>query len=731
MAGFTRRFTSIPTTETIREIEGLVIVDIAPPEPSTGAGSGAVLCVGEFEDGLFATDTEAKGSVEVFGSSDLLTKFGGFGYTYDNVVANNPSARRHLGEDWNGNGYLKLFKLKASRLMIARVDTSVGEVAFTPLVSLTGDDAGPFALTNNDTLDVTTDGGSASSTAITGAVATVAGSGATFATVSGGDTFGIRIDGGVQTNVVLASSDTTQGAVVTRINSALGYTAAVANLTEIDISGIQAGSGGSVELIEVTSGVLAKLGHSAGTTAGTGNVVDLSAVTATEIAAIVNGTAGLTALDISASVTGDGFLRITNSDTGTTATLQIDSTGAVGAAAGLTVDTAVAVTDHAGGFIPAGTRVRNGSFEFVTMQTLQVEAGETGPFLLKVRHANDDGSGLTQLAGTVTTLVDEPSFSAFEVTNPSDLSAALNEVQLDNRYIEALNATLNDQGAAYEANYLLSARRSDTVVRSGRANAIKATECGLYARKFLTGDPLGASVNDAIANVAKYRSDRVFYTTLGLKVRIPAIAERGTAGGTGFTSDGVITVRADGPLATVCATLAPELNPGQQTGLIDSFFEVVNPPGETIEIEAYKAFRRNGILAPRIDRTTGLVFQSGVTSSLESGRKTAARRKMADFIQDSLQVLIAPYIKLANTQLRRDKIRQIVESFLGGLQAPGNPQLQRIEGFLVDDSENAGNTDEQRALGIHRVAITVRTLASLDNIVLQTEIGENAIITAS
>ena len=129
MAGFVRRFTRVPSTSTIQQIESTVIIDLAPPDPATGAGSGTVLCVGEFEDGLFATDASAIGSVEVFGSEDLRQKFGGFGYTYGTTVASNPCARRHLGEFWNGNGWLKLYKLRAQRLMISRVDTSVGTVA--------------------------------------------------------------------------------------------------------------------------------------------------------------------------------------------------------------------------------------------------------------------------------------------------------------------------------------------------------------------------------------------------------------------------------------------------------------------------------------------------------------------------------------------------------------------------------------------------------------------------
>ena len=73
MAGFVRRFTAVPPLEVITQIEGPVIVDLAPPDPVTGAGTGTVLLVGEFEDGLFATDSEAIGAVEVFAQSASLS----------------------------------------------------------------------------------------------------------------------------------------------------------------------------------------------------------------------------------------------------------------------------------------------------------------------------------------------------------------------------------------------------------------------------------------------------------------------------------------------------------------------------------------------------------------------------------------------------------------------------------------------------------------------------------
>lgn len=830
MAGYVRRYTSEPTIDQIRAIEGPVIIDLAPPPPVTGAGSGAVLLVGEMEDGAFAADTSVDGGVrEVYGSADLAAKFGGFGYKYGNTVSQNPCARKHLQELWNGNGFLKLYRMRAQRLMIARVDTSVGSVSFDPLASVTGK-VGPYALANGQQLTCTTTA-SAASTAVSAAALTVAGIGAAMGTVVSGDKVGFSIDGGPRVNVTFTATDTTATLVAARINAALGYTAAAVNGTNVDITAIKAGYNSSITVyddlvpgaaakighiagvwtcrprvvggatnlpgiaaadkftINTGAGVvtitfsgtpanaaaavleinqqygstiayvtpnsrillhggalgttgslvlatgspdaLVDLGHAAGTTNGVYNVGDVSAVTAAEVAAIINGTAGLSSITVSATVTPSGQLRVYNSTAA--GTLRITSGAMATALLMAPVDTTVAATGHTGGTIPAGTRVTNGSITWVTMQTVTVASGAAGPFTVKVRHALDDGTGASATAATVTTLTDPPAFWMLKVTNPAGLTAALTEAQLDTAYKAALDATLDEKSVAREANYLLSARRSDSIVRDGLSNVRAAIANGLVARKFVTGDPLGTTVAQAVANVAVFAgplTDVMFYTSKGLKVRVAEIAAVGTAGGIGFTADGVITVRPDGPLTTICATLPPENNPGEATGLIEDFYEV-DAAGETLDRSAYEAFRRAGICAPRRDRQSGMVFQSGVTSCTDPARQTIARRKMADYIQDTAAELMNPFTKQLSRQSRRDQIRSVWEQFLASLKSENSPELARIVDYAVDDSVNAGNTEASLALGVYYIETRVKTLASLDNIVVRTEVGEGVVISAA
>jgi len=736
MAGFVRRFTEFPTVEVLSEIEAVDIIDLAPPSPTTGIGTGTLLCVGEFEDGPFAAGGDAAefvgdlGVQEVFSSQDMLNRFGGFGFTYGTVPSNNPCGRKHLLELWNGSGFLKLKFCKPRRLILGRVDTSVGSVAFSPLAVIDGTIRGPFNLAPGDTVSLTTNsGGPVASTAIAAVAATIAGGAFALSGFVGGETIAMTIDGGPTVNVVFTAADQTPAQVAARINLVLGYTAATSG-AGVTITGLRVGTGGSVVLANVTAGALAAIGHVAGTTNGTGNVADVDAVTATEVATIINGTAGLAAIFASALALDDGSLRVFCSTAGT-GTIAVTA-GAMATVLGLLTATTIVAGQHDGGLIRAGTRVRTaGGVEWVTMQTLTIPAGTNtaptvGPHVVKVRPAMDDGTTVGAIAGAANVLVDQPTFSQMRVTNPNALTVALTEPQMDVAYETAFDSTISLTSPVREANFSISARRSDAVVRKGRQNAIDASAGGLFGRKFITGAPLGFTLTQARNDVALWRDDRLFYTYPGWQVRVPEIARRGAAGGLGFTDDGIISVRGDAPLATLCCRLPPEDNPGQQTGLIEDFFQV-EAVGLNFGITEYIALKAAGISAPRKDRVSGSIYQSGVTSSLTPGKLTQARRKMADFIQDTLGERMVPYSKKPNTEARRDAIRGVVEEFLTGLESPTNPELARINTFSVD--QRSGNTPALEARGIFVLIIRVRTLSSLDAIVLQTEIGEGVVTT--
>lgn len=382
--------------------------------------------------------------------------------------------------------------------------------------------------------------------------------------------------------------------------------------------------------------------------------------------------------------------------------------------------------------IPAGTLVANSSgAQWVTMQSLSVSPELTDGLLVKVRPAADDGTATGAAPGTVTgfgRLVQDVSWS---VTNPLALSAALTEPQIDAAYVAALDATLSSTDVSAEVNLIWSARQSNAVRGALKQNALDASSGGLLGRVAVIRPPLGTPRSVARSGasqpgVGAYRSDRVIYVFPGVQTFVPAIARRGLSGGDGFTADGVVDTGADGFLVSVCSQLPPEENPGQLTQFAAGAIgiESGNSDVRNLTINDYIAFKAAGICAPRMDSGV-MIFQSGVTSvdpQLQPSLKNIARRRMADFIQDSLARRLKRFGKQLNTRSRRTQIVGEIRAFLLALQSPQNASAQRIEGFLLDLA--SGNTPATLAQGLFRIILNVRTLSDLGSIALATTIGE-------
>ena len=96
---------------------------------------------------------------------------------------------------------------------------------------------------------------------------------------------------------------------------------------------------------------------------------------------------------------------------------------------------------------------------------------------------------------------------------------------------------------------------------------------------------------------------------------------------------------------------------------------------------------------------------------------------MADFVQDTLALRMKSFSKKLNAAFRRRVMSSEIRVFLEGLLSADRPQLQRIAGFTLDP--RTGNTKASLAKGIYRIIINVKTLSSMDSIVLSTSIGES------
>lgn len=848
MAVFIRRFTFDPGAEVLLEIESVNILDLDPPAAISGIGTGTVICVGEFENGPFAASSGVRGMdpgvVEVAGATDFVNTCGSLGYAYAGVNANNPCARQRYAdgaiaaENWNGNGFVQLSGKKFKRLLIARVDTSVGAVEFTRQAFLVGASGFSYNLEPGQTAIVNV-GGTSSTATFNAAAATVTSAAGTYNTgFVGGETLTLGYDAASNFTVTFLAADQTMAQVIARINAAAGFTmaAAVGGAT-FSLTGIVRGLAGQVRVVSGSVGVLTALGLTAANTAGTGNVQNIDAVVFEEVKAVIeaaiasvkvskDGSGNLrigmtytgqhdwmtystsstaTALGFSSgqhvSNSGYAYLRsgnaagygaIANGDTltlgnddganfvvtfqasdttqaniisrinsyagyamaraidGTHIELRSNKNGGqvrvVSASGSVLTNLAFSAATVSGtalspGNIPAGTVVQtsDGTKKYVTMQDVAVTvaaisgvtASGVGPYSVKVRPALDDGSGTSATAGTVVALERAIDLGSFKVENTSTINAALSESAIDAAYVSAIDATDDPNGVSHDANVIFSARQSNAIRKRLRTNAIESSADGCFGRMALVRPPLGTTKAMALSNSAEpgvgaYRDQRVVYCYPGANTFVPLIAQRGTAGGAGFTADGNVDVGADGFMASVLSQLPPEENPGQVTSFMSSVNGLESSPNvQNFKIGDYTNFRAKGIAALRMDDGVA-VFQSGVTSvdpSVTPQLRNIARRRMADFIQDTLARRAKAFGKKLATFVRRKAMTNEIRVFLEQLLSRNQPQFQRIAGYTLDDK--SGNTASTLAQGLYRIIIKVRTLASLDSIVLQTTIGES------
>jgi hypothetical protein len=302
---------------------------------------------------------------------------------------------------------------------------------------------------------------------------------------------------------------------------------------------------------------------------------------------------------------------------------------------------------------------------------------------------------------------------------------------MDTRYLAAIDALLNDAYPTRDINIVVSARKTNSIRAAIRQHVALASERGLTRRGIISPAvnqlTLTTVVGDSAPGVGALRTDRLDYAWPGAQTNIPEASGFTIPTSDGLTTtDGILDVTGDTWLASVESNLAPERNPGQAAEPVPTVMApVVGFARGTprLAMPEYVALRSAGVVGLRFDRVSGPIFQSGVTTSLESGRKNIFRRRMADFIQDSLADALNPFSKLPASESRNDSVITEIIAFLDELKSPDAPEASRITDYSVDTI--SGNTPARRALGIFVIIVRVKLTPTDDFIVLQTDIGES------
>jgi hypothetical protein len=238
--------------------------------------------------------------------------------------------------------------------------------------------------------------------------------------------------------------------------------------------------------------------------------------------------------------------------------------------------------------------------------------------------------------------------------------------------------------------------------------------------------------SDTDPGVGANRDESVFYHWPPVVTFIPeAVGSFIRRADASITTDGIVDTGGDGWMSSIMGNLAPERNPGEASPTTKRVLAPVLGYAKAVpvlDINSWKLLRLRGIAGIRLDKTVGPVFQSGITTSLTSGQKNINRRKMTNFIEDSIAQALKPSVKLPMSEQFKDTVLGQVDDFLTSLLSPDNPAAQRISGYILDGK--SGNTPETEAQGIFVMIVKVRTLATADFIVVQVEAGEGVVVTS-
>lgn len=682
MSGFIRRFSYLPGTEVVTQIEGVAIVDLPPPGAVTGVGTGVVAAVGECSDMTYATSVDTLGVVttkiqpqEIFSAQDLINKVGNFDET--------------LGEFGvsGGNLFASLRNKSYSRLLVAPINMASASACrvFRDL---------PLCRTTTDSSPIVP--------VLAGGVA----AGREFRSGVGRLRLAKRVS-------FTALDPITRGVGGTLTLAATAITQPFVGPAAWDLIARPDGTTGARKGDIIVIGFNNAGAKSPASDAGTYRVqVDPTAASTT---LTIERLDGATFAIIATTASLPWRLHFaSDADTAPVLVPGISTPGGYSASQAGGYTTPIRpITDTVGA-------QANGNFAAALVITpLAVPAATTGD-------SWDVLSGLgVRLHVTTTTAFT----AAFQGLNP------VASTTFDAPYSTAIDGLLSDDNPVRDINIVVASRTTTAIRAKLRSHVLDSSGRGRGRMAVISPDLLAvqtaaSAVADANPGVGAARAERVMYAWPGERTYVPeAVNFRLRTADTQTTNDGILDMTSDFRLASVLSNLPPERNPGQAAEPVPTIMSSVIGYQRGVSglgLNEYVALRAAGIVGLRLDRTSGPIYQSGITTSLTSGEKNINRRRMADFIEDSLAQRLVSFAKLPLTQKLKDNATSEAVAFMDDLLSPNNPAAQRINAYQVDDK--SGNTPELSAKGIHVIIVRVRLTPTADFIVLQCEVGESVVI---
>jgi hypothetical protein len=682
--GFTRRFGYYPGVDVITQIEGVSIIDLPPPPTPTGVGSGTVEVIGEFADVTYGVSVDGTGTVntnpqpvEIFSAQDLINKVGGFDPT--------------LG-DWGasgGNGYAAVRGKSFSRLIICPVNIasaqgmrffrvlplSTSQTSTVPIVPVQGGllPAGTQFYTGSANVKV-------AKTVVFTALPIIA-------TGTGGSTV---VGASAATQVFDATSGFDWTTIVRPDGSIGTYKG--------DILVIGNNNAGSVQ-------PTAEAGtYRVAATPSSGNAVTLEKLDGSSFAFTAQ--------------TNVPWRLHYGSDADSAPNIVVGTAGPGGYASA-----------DAGGYnIPVHpiTNSTGGNTDGTWAAGTIVQPQVTPPALT--------GSSWAPLSGLEGRVMPGGSgglsfTAAVQAPNP------VASPTIDALYAPCFTASISQQPPVNAVNVIFPARISQAIETAlvqniDNASAVGFGRMGIF-NPAINQVSLTTVLGTTYPGAGAKRDERLIYTWPGVQTYIPeAVGFNIQTADGNFTKGGILDLPATGWLASVLSLLPPERNPGQAQPPVPAIMQTIlgyQRACPVLGMNEYIALKAAGVCAMRMDTDVGPIFQSGITTSLISGTTNISRRRMADYIQDSITQILQPFSKLPLTNQYKDSAITNVDAFLNNLLSLNNPSQQRITAFQIDDK--SGNTPQSLAAGIYVIIVRVQLTPTANYIVLQSEIGEGVVIT--
>lgn len=255
------------------------------------------------------------------------------------------------------------------------------------------------------------------------------------------------------------------------------------------------------------------------------------------------------------------------------------------------------------------------------------------------------------------------------------------------------------------------------IYNAARNGYLKTHAANTQDKMVIVAGAEGDSVSTAIADVANCRDSdgRLIYAYPWVETVL----------------DGVNTMVSPASFyASLLSQIAPNIDPSYT--LNTQYLSGMTNLKLQLTRANYIALKDAGISAFEFDQDIGFVVKSGIVTQIaNSSKQTVLRRRMADYLTDSIGRFLKNYQGAPNSKEKRREVK-------GSILAFDNQQI--TDKVLPDDSEVTNgkarlidteslNTNTSIGLGFMKVKYKRRIFSSMRYIVLVAEIGETVVVT--